>query len=173
MGTPVKPDPVKLFVGMLSRSPGLLDEVEGMLVETFGETDVRSADLAFDFTDYYTDSMGDGLLRRFVSFAGLIDPGELAEVKLRTNEMEEAFAGRSDAKVSRPVNLDPGYLTPAKVVLATTKNQAHRVCLRGGIYAEVTLSYHKGCYEPNPWTYPDYRTEAYREFFAGMRERLH
>ena len=29
----------------------------------------------------------------------------------------------------RPLNLDPGYLTPAKLVLASTKDHAHRIYL--------------------------------------------
>lgn len=172
MGEPAKPDPVKLFVGMLAGCAELLDEAECMLVSAFGGIDVRSPDLCFDFTDYYTPSMGSGLLRRFVSFVKLIDPAEIAGIKLATNGMEKVFAGRHGVTVARPVNLDPGYLSPAKVVLATSKNQAHRIYLRRGIYAEITLSYHRGGYHSRPWTYPDYRTEDYRTFFAAMRERL-
>ncbi len=172
MGKPVGVKPVKLFVGMLAGCAELLDEAECMLVEAFSGIDVRSPDLCFDFTEYYTPSMGPGLLRRFVSFVRLIDPAEIADIKLATNEMEETVACRDGTQVARPVNLDPGYLSPAKVVLVTSKNQAHRIYLGRGIYAEVTLSYHGGRYHPGPWTYQDYRTEDYQTFFAAMRERL-
>lgn len=172
MGTPHNPEPVKLFVGMLSANPELLDEAGRMLAEDLGPIDVQSPDLPFDFTDYYTPTMGGGLKRRLVSFVDLVEPGHLADVKLHTNRMEQEFTERGPTEVERPVNLDPGYLSLSKVVLVTTKDYSHRIYLGQGIYAEVTLRYHKGRYEPWEWTYPDYRTEAYQEFFAAMRERL-
>ena len=172
MGTPQKPEPVKLFVGMISARAELLDEAGRMLAEEFGPMDGRSADIPFDFTDYYAPTMGGGLMRRLVSFANLMDPGRLAEVKLATNRIEQAIARARTTDVKRPVNLDSGYLSPAKVVLATVKDYSHRIYLGQGIYAEVTLRHHKGRYEPWEWTFPDYRTEAYLEFFAATRKRL-
>ena len=38
--------------------------------------------------------------------------------------------------MQRRVNLDAGYLCLAKLVLASTKDHAHRIYLRDGIYAE-------------------------------------
>ena len=70
------------------------------------------------------------------------------------------------------VNLDPGYLTTAKLVLATTKDFGHRVYLRDGIYAESTLHYIDGRWEPWPWTYPDYAGPRYHAFFERVRERF-
>jgi hypothetical protein len=66
--------------------------------------------------------------------------------------------------------LDPGYVTLAKMVLATTKDFAHRLYLGDGIYAESTLRFRKKQFEPWEWTYPDYRTDEYREFFGRVRE---
>ena len=172
MGEPVRPGPVKMFVAMLSGRAERLDDAGTALVEAFGEIDERSDDLDFDFTDYYTPTMGPGLLRRLVSFVELIDPGDIADIKLRTNTMEEILARRPGVSVARPVNLDPGYLSPAKVALVTTKNQAHRIYLGQGIYGEVTLAYREGRYQPRAWTYPDYRTGEYQAFFAAMRKRL-
>jgi len=57
------------------------------------------------------------------------------------------------------------------MVLATTKNYSHRLYLGKGIYAEVTLKYEDGRYKPLPWTYPDYRSEEYMEFFDSIREK--
>jgi hypothetical protein len=74
---------------------------------------------------------------------------------------------------SRPLNLDPGYLTEAKLVLASTKDRDHRVYLDRGIYAEVTLHYQRGRgWQPRPWTYPDYRSEPYLQFFTRCRQYL-
>jgi hypothetical protein len=72
----------------------------------------------------------------------------------------------------RPINLDPGCIALSKLVLATTKDQAHRIYLGRGIYAEITLTYLNGAFRPMPWTYPDYRTEPYRRFFEQVRADL-
>jgi len=125
----------------------------------------------FDFTDYYTPEMGAGLLRKFVTHERLVSPGDLAAIKVATNEMEATLAATLQADVPRPVNLDPGTLDGSKLILATTKDYAHRIYLAQGIYAEVTLIYHKGGYQPTPWTYRDYCSEPYRAFFATARAR--
>jgi len=162
--------PVKLFVGMLTASPTLIDEIGDVLSLNFGPVDLESDIFNFDFTDYYAKDMGPGLVRKFFSFAQLISPEDLAGIKLNTNEIEEDFARRPEAKVKRPINLDPGYLTSAKVVLATAKDYSHRIYLKEGIYAEATLRYFQGTYQPWPWTYPDYKTPEYLSFFHRLRK---
>jgi hypothetical protein len=80
--------------------------------------------------------------------------------------MEEEF--RRPAQ--RPVNLDPGLLSPARFVLASTKPSAHRVPLSAGIYAEIELLYEQGRFRPVEWTYPDYCSEEYRGILEHIRE---
>jgi hypothetical protein len=41
--------------------------------------------------------------------------------------------------------------------------------LSGGIYGEVTLVYQDRRFQIQPWTYPDYRSELYHEFFKKLR----
>ena len=84
---------------------------------------------------------------------------------------KEASPGRLlDARrCYRPINLDPGYLASSKLVLASTKDYSHRTYLKKGIYAEVTLKYAKGAFEPLPWTFPDYRSKGYIDFFTETR----
>jgi hypothetical protein len=72
----------------------------------------------------------------------------------------------------RPLNLDPGYITPAKLLLASTKDHAHRIYLAEGIYAEITLMFRQRRWQPTEWTYPDYRRDDYQEFFSQCREWL-
>jgi len=162
--------PVKLFVGMLTGFPDLIDETKDILISNFGSIDLESDRFKFDFTDYYEKEMGPGLVRKFFSFTPLISPEDLAGIKLKTNEIEEDFARRNEAKVARPANLDPGYLTWAKVVLATAKDYSHRIYLKEGIYAEATLRYFQGAYQPWSWTYPDYKTPEYLRFFHRLRK---
>lgn len=172
MGTIGTPAAVRLFCGVLSRDPDLLCLAADRLSEMYGPIDLRSEVLAFDFTDYYEQTMGSGLQRQFFAFSRLVDPSGLPDVKRATNRLESEFAESRAGDVERPVNLDPGYVTPAKVVLASTKNFAHRIYLRDGIYAEIALRYQGKQWVPERWTYPDYRTEAYKEFFVRVRAPL-
>jgi hypothetical protein len=172
MAAPREPEPVKLFVGMLSAFPETFEAVAAPLAEAFGPVDLRSDVWPHEFTDYYEGEMGGPLKRAFVAFEQLIDPGTLAEVKLRTNEIERDLAGRGRWPVARPVNLDPGYVTPAKLVLASCKDYTHRVYLGRGVYAEPTLAYAKGRWRDYEWTYPDYRAAEYHAFFDRLRAQL-
>lgn len=137
---------------------------------------VALASDAFDFTetDYYTATMGADLKKQFSAFdsggAGF-DPATLADVKRQTNDWEREYAALHKHLEPRPLNLDPGYVTPAKLVLASTKDHAHRVYLRDGIYAEVTLTFRAGRWQPSEWTYPDYRRDDYQRFFMACRSR--
>ena len=128
----------------------------------------------FDFTetDYYFATMGDGLKKQFLALASPFDPAELAEIKLATNAWEAEYTQEAAHPEPRPLNLDPGYLTPAKLVLASTKDHSHRIYLSRGIYAEVTLHYQAGAWQPREWTYPDYRRADFHEYFIQLRREL-
>ncbi len=167
MGTAKAPQPVKLIVSAFAPNDALLHEARQRLAAEWGAIDYQSDLLPFAHTDYYAAEFGRGLVRRIWSFEPLIDPGVLATIKCKTNGIEQIWTG--DGR--RRVNLDPGYVSMAKLVLATTKNHGHRIYLRDGIYAEVTLCYRDGSYKPWPWTYPDYATEAYRALFCEIRRR--
>ncbi|NIA21906.1 MAG: DUF4416 family protein [Anaerolineaceae bacterium] len=167
-----EPEPVKLLVAMLSAYPGALAAAESELIEAYGPADLQSEITAHEFTGYYRDEMGHPLMRYFVSFDRLIEPGRLANIKRRCNELERQFADSGEWDAARPVNLDPGYVTPAKLVLASCKDFRHRIYLGGGIYAETTLGYSGGRWVCYDWTYPDYRTHAYQAFLTLVRDRL-
>ncbi len=126
----------------------------------------------FDDTDYYEPAMGPRIRKVFWTFERPFDPTELADVKLLTNQWEGLCAEQSEYPEPRPLNLDPGYLTLAKLVLASTKDHAHRIYLRDGIYAEVTLHYRHDRWQPRQWTFADYRREDYHEFFSRCRQYI-
>ncbi len=171
MGAIHFPPPVKLICGVLFHPAADLEAALAALDAEFGPADLVSPTWPFDYTDYYDAETGPNVQRKFYSFERLIQADSLPDIKRRTNELEAAEARRPDAPAVRPVNLDPGYLDAARLVLATTKDHAHRIYLRGGVYAEVTLAYRGGRFEPWPWTYPDYAGPRYKEFFAQVRRR--
>ena len=130
--------------------------------------DEQSNIFDFSFSDYYKEEMGTGLKKVFLSFRLLTDPGTLPTMKLRTNEIEARWSEAG----KRKVNLDPGYITGAKLVLASTKDFAHRVFIGDGIYGDVQLRFVHNQFRPNEWTYPDYQTGAARSFFQGVRAKF-
>jgi hypothetical protein len=166
------PIPVKLFIGMLSNDPGLFDAAAEPLLAEYGPVDLRSEPVPWDHTDYYRNEMGSDLLRSFLFFERLADPGNLAVIKHFTNHLEERFSRVSGGLRKRRINLDPGYATEAKVVLASAKDFSHRVYLCEGVYAEVTLQFHGTTFHPIETTYPDFRTVYVRELFTKARESL-
>jgi len=165
MGKVREPLPVKLIAGMFTANTELLEEAKVRLSQEFGPIDYESELLPFDHTTYYAAEFGENLKRRFVAFAELVHPERLAEIKLLTNAMEIEWA----VEGKRRINIDPGYVSHAKLVLATTKNHAHRIYLGQGIYAEVTLHFRSGTFQPWPWTYPDYASLPLIAIFNHIR----
>ncbi len=158
--------------GLIFGDSDLMARAVRLLAQYYGATDGLSTAWPFDATDYYEPEMGPNLLRQFVSFADLIDPGQLASIKSHTNELEMRIGYECGLPAhQRPVNIDPGYIELSKLVLATTKNGSHRIYLRDGIYAESTLHYRNGQWTTWPWTYPDYAAGQYHAFFEEIRNR--
>jgi hypothetical protein len=171
VGYPVEPPPAKLIVGLILAQAAPVEAIRRQLEIAYGKIDLATDLLPFEATRYYAREMGSPLQRLFWSFEPLLTPERLVDVKHATNALERATALPCGAAGRRCVNLDPGYVDLAKLVLATTKDQQHRLYLGRGIYAEVTLRFTGGCFVPWEWTYPDYRTPAYLAFFDAVRRR--
>lgn len=155
----------KLVVAVLLAAGMDREAVLAALQGAFGPADRVSGEMPFDCTDYYAAEMGEAVRRLFYSARELVAPDRLAALKISTNALEAGFAEEG----RRRVNLDPGLLSLGRFVLASTKPGAHRIPLREGIYAELTLVYEKGSFRPLPWTYPDYRGRAYLDVLEEIR----
>lgn len=173
MGQVQSASPVLLLLGVSSRYVESLQWTRDCAVNHFGPVALASDAFEFTETDYYTATMGTGLKKQFLAFERPIDPAALADIKRQTNAWETEYAALGRHPEPRPLNLDPGYLTPAKLVLASTKDHAHRIYLRDGIYAEVTLNYRDRRWQALEWTYPDYRRYDYQGFFTACRQLVH
>jgi len=167
-----EPRPVKVIVGVLASNEQCLAAAREAVLAALGPADLVSDAWPFEQTDYYADEIGPRVLRQFVSIEALIPPGDLAEIKHRTNAIEQQLAATLGVPFPRPVNLDPGVIEPSKLILASTKNFAHRVYLGRKIYAEVTLVFDKGQWRVLPYTFPDYHRTEYQEFFSAVRSKL-
>ncbi|MCP4405406.1 MAG: DUF4416 family protein [bacterium] len=158
----------KLIVALMTSELDLMREIEEGLCRKFGECDLRGEIFSFDaFSLYYAEEMGSGLQKRFISFADMIHLKELADIKCFTNGLERQYARGNQ----RRINLDPGYLTHAQMVLATTKDYSHRIYLGQGIHAELTYIISKQGFRTLEWTYPDYREAWAKEFFLEVRRK--
>ena len=135
----------------------------------YGPVALASPPFDFHHTAYYEPTMGPGLRKCLFAFRDLVAPDCLPAVKLHTNAVEAELVAMGTYPELRPLNLDPGVLSLGKFLLATTKDQAHRVYLREGIFAEVTLRFHAGAFEPWPWTYADYRQAEVLAFLKEAR----
>jgi len=157
---------VKLIVGFIFYDAAVLPKAEVILKRRFGNMDFQSPLLDFTHTDYYHEEFGASLKRKFISFAKLIPPDALPKIKIYTNKIERKFL----AAGKRLINIDPGYLDLAKLVLASTKDFVHRIYLDKNIFAETTLFYQNKTFRPWECTYPDYRSPEYIEIFNQIRE---
>ena len=152
MSTPHIPEPANLIISVLTSEGNMLGTVTQLLAEKVGPTEEVIGPLAFDYTKYYDDEMGPGIKRWLLFFTELLDGAELARIKCLTNQIEQSYS----EKGKRRVNLDPGLMTLGNFVLATGKNNAHRIYLGAGIFADLTLIFRGGSYRPLEWTCPDY-----------------
>lgn len=164
--------PVLRVMAVSSRHSEAFDWAIEKATQHWGPLAFSSARFDFSETGYYTKSMGEGLQKQLLAFSTLIGQEEIVESKIDSNRWEDEFLNSAKWEVERPINLDPGYITEAKLVLATTKDRDHRVFLRDGVFAEVTLFYQGNRWQGSRWTYPDYRREDFHAFFDQCREYL-
>ena len=157
--------PVKLIASLISSDNTFLQRSIRGLTGLYGDIETMTGCMDFDYTDYYEKEFGTGLKRKIVVFKELVGIEEVSGIKIRTNELERSL----ERYGNRTVNIDPGYVTDAKLVLLTTKDYSHRIYTGRGIFAEVTLRYERGSFRRWPWTYPDYASRGLTDFFNDVR----
>lgn len=168
MGTPSVPDTVLLFIGALYREEKYFTAAKERLTGLFGDIALETPSIEWDFSGYYKKELGSPIMRRFLFFRDMICPDTLSDIKLLTNDLEQKLS----VEGRRNINLDPGYLTPHNVVLASTKNYSHRIYIGKGIFAEVTLVFRDGRYQPHLFTYQDFASKECIGLFGRAREML-
>ncbi|PKN24134.1 MAG: DUF4416 domain-containing protein [Deltaproteobacteria bacterium HGW-Deltaproteobacteria-21] len=167
-----EPEDVKLICSVFSPEETMIRECIEHLEEIFGMADWVGPPMFFDRTKYYEREMGWPLHRRFVSFTRLIRPERIVEAKLAADGLEQKYSREG----KRRVNIDPGYVSLERLVLATGKNYTHRVYLSKGVYADLTLLFQRGTFRSLEWTFPDYASSEmigiFNEIRTGYKEQL-
>ncbi len=156
-----------LFAGLIFQNQFVQNVIQ-KLSTGFGKVIIKSKAIPFGFTDYYEKEMGEKLLREWILFDNPIKQESIADIKKSTVLLEKELA--IDGK--RVINIDPGYVTLSRVILATTKDCSHRIYLGNEIYAEVSLIYVKNTWQAQHWTYRDYKTKTAIDFFNKCREYI-
>ncbi len=173
MGVPREPTYSLLVVACFSRHSDALNWATNQLTPKYGKIALQSPDFPFHHTKYYNSTMGTDLIKRFLVFEPIVSADCLPNVKHFTINLEHDLAATSRFPEVRPLNLDPGLIQLGKFLLASTKDQVHRVHLQNDIFAEVTLRFQDGAFEIWPWTYADYREESVRDFLGEARQLLY
>jgi len=157
---------------MLAADPDHFEAARAPLEGLLGTVELQSELFPFNPTEYYTPTMGANLKRCFFAFQNFADPAGLADWKLETNALEERLRPilAPSGVPPRPINIDPGYITSAKFLLASTKDFAHRIYLRDGIFAEITLSFRAGKWLSHQFTFPDFKSGIYDAFLKRVRD---
>jgi hypothetical protein len=153
---------VKLITGLLYPDEDWFDWTIRSVAALWGEPERVSIPFLFDKTDYYHE-IGAVLYRRFISFKGLRRADGLVEWKKSSCRLE------NDSGEQRRVNIDPGYINGARLVLASTKDHSHRIYIRDGIFAEVTMRYRFKKWLAFDYTFPDFSSGIYDDFLTAVR----
>ncbi|MBI5640122.1 MAG: DUF4416 family protein [Nitrospirae bacterium] len=162
------PEEAILFVGALFSNEDIFNSASQFLTDNFGNILYQSPLMPWDYTDYYMSELQPPIFRSFIFFGSLIDPLVLVEVKHITH----AFEVQTSKLKKRMINLDPGYMTLAKVVLGSKKNYSHRMYLGKGVFGEVELFFKDGRFNPFFYTYSDYKDEKFLDIFMLARDHF-
>lgn len=165
MGKPSESLPVKLIVGLISSGGPETTDAKKILEHKFGPVEAEFGPIDFSATSYYDKEFGANLKRKFLSFKRLISLRKNYTIKQFTNSLEKKLSKNS----MRTVNIDPGYVSLAKLILFTTKNRSHRIYIDKGIYGDLELQFSGNSFLTLPWTYPDYASHEYINFFNTVR----
>jgi hypothetical protein len=166
MSVPQTPEPARLIIGALTPHDDLIQQISIQLASALGPIQEQIGPIQFNYTDYYDREMGPGIFRWLWSFAQLVDKSSLVSIKHLTNRVEQSYTERG----KRRINLDPALLSLGNFVLATGKDNAHRIYLGEGIFADLTLIFRGGTYRPLEWTYPDYADAILIDILNRIRD---
>ena len=158
----------KLIIGLIYSDMQIYGEAIRALTEEFGEIDGESERFSFskEYSSYYDGELGGEGQRVILSFKDTVDASRQAEIKTFTNSLES----RLSRDGNRLINIDPGFISHGRLMLATTKPTGFRIPLKDGIYTELTLFWAKGSWHKLPWTYRDYQSEKVQRFITKARK---
>lgn len=115
---------------------------------------------------YYSREMGIDILKVFTYFKTVVPKDELYKLKLLSLELENKY--RNENK--RQVNIDPGYIDEANLVLFSSKGRAARIYIKDKVFSELEYVFLNNEFMDMFWTYEDYKHKEVKEFFKEARK---
>ena len=168
MSKALKQSKAVLIIAFMYGDFGIYESALKDVIENFNSIKIVSEEYLFSHSIYYKEEMGENLKKRFLVFENMIERDYLVEVKKITDEIEKKYL---DEKGNRKINIDPAILNLENFILATNKNFTHRIYLRDGVFADLTLIYKKKKgYTELDWTYADYSSEETKSFLNNVRD---
>lgn len=168
MSKSIKQSKAALIIALMYHEDEIYNNTLNELINNFGNTKIIGEEYLFSHSIYYADEMGEDLKKRFIVFENMIERDYIVEVKKTTDEIEKKYL---DSNNNRKINIDPAILTLENFVLVTNKNFTHRIYLKDGVFADLTLIYKKKKgYTELPWTYADYSSDETKNFLKKIRE---
>jgi hypothetical protein len=159
------------FCAIMFCDKSLCEKALKLLENELGETAKICDETDFSKkTDYYENEMGKNIKKIYIVFKNPMKREHLSELKLKTNEIERDFSEKGISGQKRQINLDPGYITKDKFVLASAKDYFHRIAIGNGIFAETTIHFAANDkIRRFSWTYNDYLTLQVQELLVFGR----
>jgi len=152
-------------ISIISPSVDAVADSLTTLEKKFGRVEAETVEIDTSCKDRYREEMGENLYRRFFAFERPVAMDSLADIKMICYKIEPVFSDQVGDFIFRTVNLDPGILTASNLVMTSHRPKNHRIYLRDGIYAELTLIHSQGMFMQLPWTNPDFCDAEAIEFF--------
>ncbi len=167
MSTILPPPPMKPFAAIFAAQTAEIKEaIAAMSSHLNEEPDIVSSPFLVSETNYYAPEMGSELYKVYLTWPTLFHPEKLVDFKLSAMAYEDE---KADGEGKRTVNIDPGYIFNGGLVLSTGKFRGHRLFIGRGLWAELTLNFHRGEFQAFPWTYLDYQQPDVQNYLIAMR----
>ena len=166
----IKPPPGRLIVSIMYTTMDALADGLTSLEKKFGRVQFETLEIECDQAKQYKEEMGRILARRFYSFDKMVPRDFLPEAKTCCHKIETQLADTVDGYPFRAVNVDPGILSPTALIMASHREQPHRIYMRDGVYGELTLIHAHDKFCRLPWTESDYCDDEAITFFERVRQ---
>ncbi|MBU8933798.1 MAG: DUF4416 family protein [candidate division Zixibacteria bacterium] len=165
-----KPPPGRLVVSIIYSSLDALADSLRVIERKFSRVECETIEIPCSTQDRYREEMGDNLQRRIFSFEQPVPVDSLPEIKANCHKIEPMFSDCVRDFHFRTVNIDPGILTPDKLVMASHREYNHRLYLGNGVFGQIELIHSQGQFMRLPWTNPDFCHSEAMDLFNRVRE---
>ncbi|RKX30071.1 MAG: hypothetical protein DRP47_00075 [Candidatus Zixiibacteriota bacterium] len=165
-----KPPPGRLVVSIIYSSIDALADSLRVIEHKFSKVECETIEIPCSSQERYREEMGDNLQRRFFSFEQPVACDTLPMIKATCYKIETMFSDCVRDYYFRTVNIDPGILTPDKLVMASHREYNYRLYLGSGVFAQIELIHSQGQFKRLPWTNLDYCHDEAMDLFYRVRD---